>query len=124
MAGVETIAPNISPAQSLPAVQALTDMARAAEVRQDMSAQVEVATRGISERKQQQIREMIEGLNLISRSYNTKLRFQIFEKTGELFAQVVDAETGDVIKTVPPLELLETLARISEAIGLLVDQSG
>jgi len=125
MTGVEMLtAPNISPEQSLPAVQILTDVARAAEVRQQMSAQVEVAARGINEQMQQQLDEVMDELNVIARSCRKKLRFQIFEETGELFAQVIDAETGDVIKSVPPLEMLETLARISDAVGLLVDESG
>ena len=89
-----------------------------------MSAQVEVVAREIGEQQEQQFQDMIEGLNVIARSCRKKLRFQIFEETGELFAQVVDAETGDVIKSVPPLELLEALARISDAVGLLVDESG
>ena len=125
MAGVEMVtAPSISPEQPMQAVQALVDVARAAEVREQMSAKAEVATREVSKRQQEKLRDMVEGLNLIARSYNKNLRFQIFEETGDLFAQVINVDTGEIIKTVPPLELLEALARISDAVGLLVDKSG
>ena len=125
MAGVEMVtAPSISPEQPMQAVQALIDVARAAEVREQMSTKAEVATREVSKRQQEKLRDMVEGLNLIARSYNKNLRFQIFEETGDLFAQVINVDTGEIIKTVPPLELLEALARISDAVGLLVDKSG
>ena len=79
MTGVEMLtAPNISPEQSLPAVQILTDVARAAEVRQQMSAQVEVVAREIGEQLQQQLEDVMDGLNVIARSYNKKLRFHGF----------------------------------------------
>ena len=48
----------------------------------------------------------------------------LFEESGRLLAQVVDNETGDVIKSIPPVELLETLKRISDAVGLLIDEKG
>ena len=125
MAGVEyAIAPNISPERPMPAAQLIADAARAAEVRERMSTQVEVATREITERQQEQLRAMIKGLNVITRSYRKDLRFEIFEETGDLFAQVIDTDTGEIIKTIPPLEMLETLARISDAVGLLVDERG
>ena len=125
MAGLEyAVTPNISPERPMPAAQFIADAARAAAVREQMSTQVEVVTREITEQQQERLREVIDGLNVITRSYRKGLRFEIFEETGDLFAQVINADTGEIIKTIPPLEMLETLARISDAVGLLVDESG
>ncbi len=52
------------------------------------------------------------------------LFFQVHETTGQLMVVVKDVETGDVIKTVPPQDLLDTLGRIKSAIGAIVDKRG
>ena len=66
----------------------------------------------------------IEGLNQIAQAVNRSIRFQVFDDLQRMFAQVVDSDSGEVLKSNPPLEPLETLSRIDEALGLLVDENG
>jgi len=49
------------------------------------------------------------------------LRLAIFEPTGDLYAKIVNSATGEVIKTIPPEELLKTYARIEDYVGKLMD---
>ncbi len=126
MAGVENVnAQNIAPERAdlaMPPPAPLADRARGGEIRDRMSARAEIIQRELTKGLDVDIQDLVDGLNVIARDYKKGLRFQIYQETGDVFAQVIDAETGEVIRTVPPLALLRTLARISDAVGLLLDE--
>ena len=48
---------------------------------------------------------------------NNALHFELHEPTGQLMAVVKNLVTGDVVKTVPPEELLEVLSKIKTSIN-------
>ena len=52
------------------------------------------------------------------------VRLRIFQPTGRVYAEMIDLGTREVVKTVPPMELLELTARLQQALGLLVDLEG
>jgi flagellar protein FlaG len=128
MAGVEKVSAGfIPPAVAAPSGQLSYHVAQLARVRTEVSGEALALGRELSElgdSKARELRQSVENLNGIARNLRKNLRFQVFEETGELFVQVVDSDTGEVIKSIPPLELLETLYRISEAVGLLIDEMG
>jgi len=73
-------------------------------------------------------KEVSEGLtqaeNLLS-ALNNKLIFVADERsrTG-LVVQIVDSETGETVKQLPPEELLEMVARLKEAVpGIFIDDN-
>lgn len=53
---------------------------------------------------------------------HTVLNFSIHEKTKQIMVKVKDAETGEVIREIPPEKNLEFLARVWEMAGLFVDE--
>ncbi len=60
----------------------------------------------------QQVVEAASGRNL---------HFQVFEGTEDVFVEIRDAHTEEVIKQIPAQDVLEMRARISEVVGLLFD---
>jgi flagellar protein FlaG len=67
----------------------------------------------------------MEELNeLLSQSSNKRLKFGLHETSSSLFAQVVDRQTGDVVKQFPPQFLLDMRDRIAEQVGGLIDELG
>jgi len=52
------------------------------------------------------------------------LSFQVHQETGQLMVVIKDVKTNEVVKTVPPEELLDTLGKIKESVGALVDKTG
>lgn len=62
--------------------------------------------------------EMNKFLELI----NSDIKFVMHEKTHKLMVQVVDVRENKVLKEFPPHEMLDTLARISDYVGLLLDK--
>lgn len=64
----------------------------------------------------------VETINNAIEHVNRALRFSIHEETERLMVKVVDLTTDEVIKEIPPEEVLDTVARIREMIGLLIDE--
>lgn len=52
------------------------------------------------------------------------LQFSVHKASGRTVVTVKDALTGEVIREIPPSELLNLAARLDEMVGLLFDQVG
>lgn len=65
-----------------------------------------------------------EVLQKLSTIHNVDLRFSVHEGSGQLVVTVMDSETGEIIREIPPRELLNLAVRLDEMIGLLFDQTG
>ena len=63
-----------------------------------------------------------EELNRSIAVLNSSVSFSIDEATDRTIIKVVDNDTGDVIRQVPPEVLLNLLQRMTEMVGLLVDE--
>lgn len=68
------------------------------------------------------VEEMTDGLNEFMASMNTDIKFLLHQKMGELMVQVVDTKTHKVLRQSPPKELLDSIARIKEFVGMLLDK--
>lgn len=60
----------------------------------------------------------------LNRIHTVNLQFSVHEGSGKLLVLVTDAVTGEVIREIPPSELLDLAARMDEMVGLLFDQMG
>ena len=71
-----------------------------------------------------QIRQMIEEIRSQFNTMNLSLNFSTYGKHNEEVAiQVVDEETGRVIREIPPKELQKLSTKFDELIGLLFNAS-
>lgn len=71
---------------------------------------------------QERIREAIQALNESTQLVGRQLAFSIHEDTGRTIVRVIDRDTDEVIREIPPEEILDLVARINEMIGLLLDE--
>ncbi len=55
---------------------------------------------------------------------DARLRFQKDDQSGKWVAQVVDVETGEVLRQVPPEELRRIAAALRQSMGLLINRRG
>jgi len=60
----------------------------------------------------------------LSMIHNVDLQFSVHEDSGEIMVTVREESTGEVIREIPPSEMLELAARIDEMVGLLFHQTG
>lgn len=70
----------------------------------------------------QDAEDLAEVMNQISEMFNRSLQFKVHEKTNQLYVQIIDKDTKEVIKQIPPQEMLELSAKIREMVGILFDK--
>lgn len=71
------------------------------------------------------LRRVEDATRLINRMLEEarrRLKFHVHEETGRIWVQVIDLDTQEVIKEIPPERYLDLVARIWELVGLLVDE--
>ncbi len=67
--------------------------------------------------------EAIKQLNEMMKNMQKDLRFHLFvDGTDLAYVEVINPRTKQVIKQVPPEQLIEALLRIHNAIGLILDK--
>ena len=71
---------------------------------------------------QEEIKESVKDVNEIVEKVKEGLSFQIHEDTEKLMVQVIDVNTEEVIKELPPEEMLDLEARIHEMVGILINE--
>lgn len=52
----------------------------------------------------------------------TQMEFSIHEKTKEIMVKVIDSNTKEVIREIPPEKILDMVAKMLELAGILVDE--
>ncbi|WAA12018.1 flagellar protein FlaG [Fervidibacillus halotolerans] len=74
-----------------------------------------------SENKKQ-IKELVNGLNEFLTPVHTSLKFELHEKLNEYYVTIIDDNTKEVIKEIPPKKLLDLYAAMAEQLGIIVDK--
>lgn len=69
------------------------------------------------------VRRLLRRLHLVSTyAENVRLSFRVHEESGRLMLRVLDAETGEVLKEIPPEEYLDVMGRIGAQVGAVLDR--
>jgi len=63
-------------------------------------------------------------LTKLAEVMNRSLSFEVHMDTREVYIEVVDRETGEVVRQIPSEELVRLSERIRDAVGLLFDGEG
>ncbi|MFW6378186.1 MAG: flagellar protein FlaG [Bacillota bacterium] len=71
---------------------------------------------------EEDVKESVKDVNEIVDKVKEDLSFQIHEDTEKLMVQVIDVKTEEIIKELPPEEMLDLEARIHEMVGILIDE--
>jgi flagellar protein FlaG len=64
----------------------------------------------------------IEELNKNLNMFNSRLSFLYNDDQKLAVIQIMDRKTGEVIKQMPPEEMLKSLSKISNIVGILIDK--
>jgi flagellar protein FlaG len=68
-----------------------------------------------------QLREVVESLEDAIAVINRSVRFKVDDSTDTLITQVVNRDTNEVIRQIPPEEMLAIARRLREFIGLFLN---
>jgi flagellar protein FlaG len=64
----------------------------------------------------------VEQVNPLLENMGYRMRFDLYEGTEEFYSRLIDIRTQEVIRQIPPEEILELHARLEEAVGLILDR--
>ena len=53
---------------------------------------------------------------------NVELKFNKDDETGQTYVKIVDKETGDTIREIPPEEVRKLAEKLEEMVGILLDK--
>lgn len=74
------------------------------------------------ERNAEEIMKDLDAVNKQLRIMNRSIQFSIDERSHDIVVRVVDRESGEVIREVPPESLMKLRERMAEISGLLVEE--
>ncbi|WP_019123268.1 flagellar protein FlaG [Brevibacillus massiliensis] len=69
-----------------------------------------------------EVEKAVDSLNKWLQTGSTHLKFTLHEKLNEYYVEIVDDQTQEVIREVPPKKILDMVAKMHEMIGILVDE--
>lgn len=73
---------------------------------------------------QERLQQAIDESNKLLFSNNRRFEFRMHERTKHVMVKLVDKETDEVIKEIPPEKILDLIASIWDLVGILVDERG
>ncbi|SFM42892.1 flagellar protein FlaG [Thermodesulforhabdus norvegica] len=65
------------------------------------------------------VKELAEQIENYLKEINVKLSFKIDKKTHDVVVRVINRETGELIRQIPPDELLKLRQKLEELVGVL-----
>lgn len=71
---------------------------------------------------EKQIRDVISRANNKMKNHRTRFEFNYHEETKRVSIKVIDKDTEEIIREIPPEETLEMIERMWELAGILVDE--
>ncbi|MDD3298653.1 MAG: flagellar protein FlaG [Firmicutes bacterium] len=71
---------------------------------------------------EQEIIDAIERANKALQGVDRRFEFSIHDKTREIMVKVINDETDEIIREIPPEKILDMVAKIWELAGLMVDR--
>lgn len=74
------------------------------------------------ENESRRIKSAVDHANTTMKHAKTKCEFSYHEETKRVSIKVIDEDTEEVIKEIPPEETLEMIAKMWELAGILVDE--
>ena len=124
ISGVNDINPSPSPesmnsgrarTQQQTNVEKLNRAAKAETQRESLSDDLEELT-------EEELEEGIETLNESVQALHKSLKFELHEESDRMQVQVIDVIEDEVLKELPPEEVLDMLGRIRQMVGLIIDE--
>ncbi|MGO0121829.1 flagellar protein FlaG [Desulfothermobacter acidiphilus] len=76
----------------------------------------------LEEGGRQALENVVYRLNLMLEVTYYDLRFRIHEATHDIIVQVVNRETGEVVREIPPKRILDMLAEMMRLVGILFEE--
>ncbi|MBN1532130.1 MAG: flagellar protein FlaG [Spirochaetes bacterium] len=71
----------------------------------------------------QRVLESVDQLNRASNQLNERLSFSYNEKVNRVIVKVINGSTNEVIREIPPKDIIKLVEHIQHYLGMIVDES-
>ncbi|HSV30819.1 MAG TPA: flagellar protein FlaG [Atribacteraceae bacterium] len=82
----------------------------------------EVSGRESREIPEEKVAEVARVLNQVLAILDIEARFSVHEKSREIMVTLLNRDTKEVIRQIPPEKVLDMLAQLKELVGILFDE--
>ncbi|MCH5272764.1 MAG: flagellar protein FlaG [Lachnospiraceae bacterium] len=96
--------------------------AKTTESVSEPQVQMQKEQAGDGENTSRRLKNAVEHANQTMRHAKTKCEFSYHEETKRVSIKVIDEETEEIIREIPPEETLEMISKMWELAGLMVDE--
>jgi flagellar protein FlaG len=83
---------------------------------------MELATNYSRQPTREDIEQAVNRVNNFLEPVRRNLKFELHDKLDKYYVTVIDSSTDEVLKEIPPKEMLDMYAEMVEFMGLLVDR--
>ena len=105
---------------SVAPVDAKTTVIKSVNPEEDGKGNSYADNREATERDNEKIKKYVDDLS--KKMNNSEVQFGIHEETNRVTIKIVDKNTKDVIKELPPEKTLDMIAKVWEIAGIMVDE--
>lgn len=70
----------------------------------------------------QQLDKLIEDGNKVLQRMDTQLRWSVNKESNQMIVKVLDTQTNEVLREIPPEKYLELVQNLCEQVGLFLDE--
>ena len=81
-------------------------------------------SRAGAEERLRDLSQTVDKANAVLRKNDTRLEFSVGEQTGRVVVRVIDSDSGETVRQIPPEHLIALATRLAELRGLLFDAQG
>ena len=86
----------------------------------EVNAQERARPREVS---RDEINDIVKRLNKTFDNENERITFSYHEKTNRIIIKVLDSKTNEVLREIPPKDILKLVENIQQYLGILYDES-
>lgn len=87
-------------------------------------AGVNQASLGVQPVRAEEVKQAAAELDKALQQRNSDLSVSVDEITGTMVVRITDSNTGEVVKQIPPQQLMEANVSMNKIVGLLIDDQG
>lgn len=70
----------------------------------------------------EEVEKTIDKLNRLMGLFEKRMKFEVHEKANRIMVKIIDEKSGEVLREVPPKQILDILSSFAEYVGVLIDK--
>lgn len=74
------------------------------------------------ENGKEEFQKVLDAANRVIFGDETRFKFKVHEQTGTIMIKIIDNQTNEVLREIPPEKILNVIAGIRELAGIIVDK--